>query len=187
VLIAEGRSFTHATAVVWRTQSAVSMRVRKLEKLRGKPLFRKAGRPMEMTEHGQFLLARPRGLVGMTDEIVGAFRALGHGICNSRRGAERTLERAGRRCRVAYLSNSQAGQHAAVLAGLAITVNAPRTRPPGLRVLSQAEGLPPLPGFSIALAISPLARQPLADALASHIAASLRAGAAADGTMAPAA
>jgi hypothetical protein len=47
--------------------------------------------------------------------------------------------------------------------------------------------LPALPGFSIALAVSPLARQPLADTLASHIAASFRAEAAAEGLLVPAA
>jgi DNA-binding transcriptional LysR family regulator len=284
VLIAEGRSFTHAAAVVGRTQSAVSMQMRRLEELLGKPLFRKAGRRTELTEHGQFLLTRARGVVGMTDEIVAAFRAprltgtvrigapddyatrylpdimarfaathpdvevvvvcepsenlaeqleagevdlslvsvgcappraevvwqgpllwvgsrdhpevhrrdplplaLGHGTCTWRRSAERALDEAGRRYRVAYLSNSQTGQHAAVLAGLAISVNTPCTLPPGLRVLGQAEGLPALPGFSIALAVSPLARQPLADTLASHIAASFRAEAAAEGLLVPAA
>mgnify|MGYP002622272124 CR=1 FL=1 len=75
VLIADGRSFTHAAAVVGRTQSAVSMQMRRLEELLGKPLFRRNGRRTELTEHGQFLLARARSVVGLADEIVGAFRA----------------------------------------------------------------------------------------------------------------
>lgn len=284
VLIAEGRSFTHAAAVVGRTQSAVSMQMRRLEELLGKPLFHRNGRRTELTEHGQFLLARARSVVQVADEIVGAFRAprlsgtvrigspddyaarylpdilarfaathpdvevevlcepsedlrerldrstidlslltvgcapekseivwqgpllwvgsqhhpdvhrrdplplaLSHAHCSWRRGAERALEEAGRAYRVAYRSNSQTGQLAAVLAGLALTVCTPCTLPSGLCVLGRAEGLPPLPGFAIALAVAPGARQPIADALARHISASFRAEATMEGLALPAA
>src|SRR4051795_4818384 len=44
VLIAEGGSFTRAAQAVGRTQSAVSMQIRRLEEPLGQPLLRRAAR-----------------------------------------------------------------------------------------------------------------------------------------------
>ncbi|HEX5327531.1 MAG TPA: hypothetical protein VFW75_12740, partial [Acetobacteraceae bacterium] len=89
--------------------------------------------------------------------------------CDWSCGAVQALERAGRRYRIAYTSGSQAGTHAPVLAGLAVTVSAQAWLPDGLRQVRPEEGLPALPDYGIILVKGRLARQPITDALATHI------------------
>ncbi|HEX5326724.1 MAG TPA: LysR family transcriptional regulator, partial [Acetobacteraceae bacterium] len=75
VLIAEGRSFTKAAALVGRTQSAVSMQVKRLEEVLGQPvLSRSKGGSVELTPHGQFLLGRARQILALNDEVMATFR-----------------------------------------------------------------------------------------------------------------
>jgi DNA-binding transcriptional LysR family regulator len=74
VLIAEGRSFTEAASLVGRTQSAVSMQVKRLEDLLGQPVFsRGKGGGVELTPHGQFLLGRAREILALNDEVITTF------------------------------------------------------------------------------------------------------------------
>ena len=75
VLIADGGSFTRAAQAVGRTQSAVSMQIRRLEDLLGHPLLLRGARGVEPTPHGAWLLDRARRLLAMHDEIVSTFRA----------------------------------------------------------------------------------------------------------------
>ncbi|MGE0416306.1 MAG: LysR substrate-binding domain-containing protein [Acetobacteraceae bacterium] len=273
VLIAEGSSFTEAANRVGRTQSAVSMQVKRLEEALGQRVLRRAkGGATELTPHGQFLLSRARQILTLNDEVMSAFRApqitgtvrlgtpddyalthlppvlkrfaethpavqvdvlcassthlverlkageldltlvsegneprnwpavplwrgplswitsvrhaphrqdplplaLAHEECSWRRAALAALERAGRRYRVAYLSGTQVGTHAPVLAGLAVTVCAITALPEGLRVLRRDEGLPVLPQFGIIMLKGRQATQPVTDALAEHIEANFR-------------
>jgi DNA-binding transcriptional LysR family regulator len=75
VLIAEGRSFTRAAAMVGRTQSAVSMQVKRLEELLGHPvLARSKGGTVDLTPHGQYLLTRAREILALNDEVLATFR-----------------------------------------------------------------------------------------------------------------
>jgi DNA-binding transcriptional LysR family regulator len=74
VLIAEGGSFTRAANAVGRTQSAVSMQMRRLEETLGQPLLLRGPRGVETTPHGAWLLDRARRLLAMHDEIVTTFR-----------------------------------------------------------------------------------------------------------------
>jgi DNA-binding transcriptional LysR family regulator len=74
VLIAEGGSFTRAANAVGRTQSAVSMQIRRLEDALGQPLLLRGPRGVETTPHGAWLLERARRLLAMHDEIVATFR-----------------------------------------------------------------------------------------------------------------
>jgi len=76
VLIAEGRSFTDAASLVGRTQSAVSMQVKRLEDLLGQPLLHrgKGGAP-ELTPHGRYLLEQARQILALSDTVVATFRA----------------------------------------------------------------------------------------------------------------
>ena len=97
--------------------------------------------------------------------------ALAADHCSWRLAAERALNGAGRRYRVAYQSGTQVGTHAPVLAGLAVTVSTVSWLPEGLRVIRTHEGLPPLPDFGILLLQGQDARQPVTDALAEHITA----------------
>jgi DNA-binding transcriptional LysR family regulator len=76
VLIAEGHSFTQAAAHVGRTQSAVSMQVKRLEEMLGQPvLSRGKGGAVELTPHGQYLLVRARQILALNDEVLTTFRA----------------------------------------------------------------------------------------------------------------
>jgi DNA-binding transcriptional LysR family regulator len=75
VLIAEGGSVTRAASRVGRTQSAVSMQMRRLEELLGQPLLLRHGRGLATTPHGAWLLERAKRLLAMHDEIVTNFRA----------------------------------------------------------------------------------------------------------------
>ena len=76
VLIAEGHSFTQAAARVGRTQSAVSMQVKRLEDVLGQPvLSRGKGGSVELTPHGHYLLTRARQILALNDEVLTTFRA----------------------------------------------------------------------------------------------------------------
>lgn len=75
VLIAEGHSFTQAATLVGRTQSAVSMQVKRLEEALGQPvLSRSKGGIPELTPHGRYLLTRARQILEINDEVVNTFR-----------------------------------------------------------------------------------------------------------------
>ncbi|NOG68739.1 LysR substrate-binding domain-containing protein [Roseicella sp. DB1501] len=74
VLIAEGGSFTRTAQAVGRTQSAVSMQIRRLEEMLGQPLLLRGARGVEPTLHGQWLLERARRILALNDEIVASFR-----------------------------------------------------------------------------------------------------------------
>jgi DNA-binding transcriptional LysR family regulator len=76
VLIAEGSSFTQAAARVGRTQSAISMQVKRLEEVLGQPvLSRSKGGSVELTPHGVYLLTRARQILALNDEVLTTFRA----------------------------------------------------------------------------------------------------------------
>src|SRR3954468_6926317 len=76
VLIAEGHSFTQAASRVGRTQSAISMQVKRLEETLGQPvLSRGKGGGVELTPHGHYLLTRARQILALNDEVLTTFRA----------------------------------------------------------------------------------------------------------------
>src|ERR1700744_27624 len=76
VLIAEGRSFTDAATLVGRTQSAVSMQVKRLEEVLGQALLNrgKGGVPA-LTPHGRYLLEHARQILALNDSVRAPFRA----------------------------------------------------------------------------------------------------------------
>jgi len=73
VAIAETGSFTRAAEIVHKTQSAVSMQMRRLEERIGKPIFLRDGRSSRLTEDGERLLSYARRMVRLSDETVAAF------------------------------------------------------------------------------------------------------------------
>lgn len=73
VAIAESGSFTRAAQIVHKTQSAVSMQMRRLEERLGRVLFARDGRQSKLTEDGERLLAYARRLVRLSQETVAAF------------------------------------------------------------------------------------------------------------------
>jgi DNA-binding transcriptional LysR family regulator len=75
VLIAEGRSFTDAAMLVGRTQSAISMQVKRLEDLLGQPLLNRGkGGTVELTPHGRYLLEHARQILALNDSVMATFR-----------------------------------------------------------------------------------------------------------------
>ena len=73
ISIADTGSFTRAADEVHRTQSAVSMQMRRLEERVGKPLFEKDGRTNRLTEDGEKLLTYARRLIRLNRETLAAF------------------------------------------------------------------------------------------------------------------
>ncbi len=75
VLIAEGGSVTRTAEKIGRTQSAVSMQMRRLEEILGEELLRRGHRGLEPTSKGAWLLERARTLLALNEEIIATFRA----------------------------------------------------------------------------------------------------------------
>lgn len=73
--IAELGSFTKAGETVHKTQSAVSMQMRRLEERVGKPIFAKDGRQSRLTEDGLRLVEYARRMILLNDETLSAFNA----------------------------------------------------------------------------------------------------------------
>lgn len=270
VAIAETGGFTAAAGRVHRTQSAVSMQVKRLEETLGRALFERAGRSVSLTPHGEVLLDHARRILRAHQEALAAFDAdaihgdvtvgspddyastflppilarfaqthprvhvevivedstmlverlaqgrvhlaivtEGHGevggvvvhreplvwvtsarhraheedplplavfsqSCCFRRRALAALARVGRAARVAYTSLSVAGIHAAVDAGLAVSAEPRGTVRPGQRILTEADGFPPLGDVGVTLQRSPHAMGRLIDRLEQHMLEALR-------------
>ncbi len=75
VAIAGTGSFATAASAVHRTQSAVSMQMKRLEEVVDQPLFEKQGRRAVLTAQGQNLLLYARRIVNLQDEALAAFRS----------------------------------------------------------------------------------------------------------------
>lgn len=269
VAIAETGSFTRAAEVVFKTQSAVSMQMRRLEERIGKPIFMRDGRASRLTEDGERLLGYARRMIRLSDETMAAFdeaelsgsirlgtpddyaerflpevlarfsrsnprvevsviceqsidlinRARGGELdlaivtnrgegaveivrrepllwvtasqhvpeeedvlplalfkapCQWRAAAIDALTEAGTPFRILYQSANSSALTAAVSAGLAVTALAESALRPGMRVLGESDGFPPLPMCEIGIVRS-WHRPPsaLVDALADHIVSSL--------------
>lgn len=269
VAIADSGSFTRASETVHRTQSAVSMQMRRLEERIGKPLFERDGRLNRLTEDGDRLLAYARRLLQLNRETLAAFdetslegqirigmpddyaerflpeimarfsrsnprvemsvvceptvnlaelvrrgqldvavvtkcddvqsaeivrtepllwvtsanhavheepllpTAFGRPTCAWRAQATAALERMGRPYRVLFTSWSATVILAAVQAGLAVSALAECALRPGMRVLTEADGFPPLDAVQIGILRGRTKHPALTEALARHIAESL--------------
>lgn len=73
VAIADAGSFTRAADVVHKTQSAVSMQMKRLEERVGRTIFERDGRASRLTEDGDRLLDYARRIVRLNSECVAAF------------------------------------------------------------------------------------------------------------------
>ena len=270
VAISDSGSFTRAAETVHKTQSAVSMQMRRLEERLGKPIFGRDGRSAKLTEDGERLLGYARRMVRLSDETMAAFDddelsgrvrlgtpddyadsflpeflarfsrsnprvevtvvceptvqlieclrageldlgiitnikgtpmtevvrqepllwvvsnhhqleqddvlplALGRDTCCWRKTAIEALAPIGRRYRILYSSNNSTALAAAVLAGLAISVQPESALRPGMRVLGEADGFPKLAPCEIGLIRAwNKPTTPIVDALAEHIVSSL--------------
>jgi DNA-binding transcriptional LysR family regulator len=68
-------SFARAASQLGRSQSAVSMHLKKLEEQAGHPLFRRNGRGLAPTEAGEALLAYARRIIALNDEAAASLGA----------------------------------------------------------------------------------------------------------------
>jgi DNA-binding transcriptional LysR family regulator len=73
IAIAETGSFTRAADVVHKTQSAVSMQMKRLEERLARPIFARDGRTSKLTEDGERLLDYARRIVKLNVEALNAF------------------------------------------------------------------------------------------------------------------
>lgn len=74
VAIAETGSFTRAADVVYRTQSAISMQIKKLEGITGQALFIREARGVALTSAGETLLENARRILKLLDKAEKSFR-----------------------------------------------------------------------------------------------------------------
>lgn len=73
VAIAETGNFSAAAAAVHRTPSAVSMQVKKMEDLLGRPVFIRDSRSVELTSDGAFLLEHGRRMLALNRDALARF------------------------------------------------------------------------------------------------------------------
>lgn len=73
IAIAETGNFTTAAEAVFRTPSAVSMQIKKLEETLRVPLFRRDARSVSLTHHGEMLLSYAKRLISLNNEAVSRF------------------------------------------------------------------------------------------------------------------
>ena len=246
VAVADQRSFTRAAAALNRTQSAVSMQIKRLEDRLGAELFHRTKANVDLSPSGESLLGYARRILSLSDEaiahlrehkvegvvrlgvmddygtsvvppLLASFLALyplihvemetgltssmparlgeaydlviamhpagrgdgeflcreqavwaasaGHAVeeqdplpvalypqgCLFRRWAMEALDAAKRRWRLAFVSHSLAAVESIAAQGLAVTVVKSGTFPARLRLISERDGLPPLPAADIRL------------------------------------
>ena len=72
VLAVDIGSFKQAASIVGRTQSAVSLQMRRLESQVGVPIFQRIGKKLNLTENGKVLLDYTRKLLALNDEAIQA-------------------------------------------------------------------------------------------------------------------
>lgn len=73
VAIAETGSFTSAANAVFRTPSAVSMQIKKLEDILGRAVFSRDARSVALTTDGEMLLGYARRMLAINREAVAKF------------------------------------------------------------------------------------------------------------------
>jgi len=73
--VAESGNFTRAAEGVGRTQSAISMQIKRLEEVVGEVLFTRGARGVALTERGTELVGNARRIVALLDETASSLRA----------------------------------------------------------------------------------------------------------------
>ena len=68
--VADTESFTAAAERVARTQSAVSMQIKRLEELLGRRVFERTSRSIELTDDGRILIDYARRMLSLHDESL---------------------------------------------------------------------------------------------------------------------
>jgi DNA-binding transcriptional LysR family regulator len=77
VAVADGGGFTRAARLLNRTQSAVSMQIKRLEAQTGAILFDRAGRAVRLTRAGEALLGYARQILALNERALSALSGIG--------------------------------------------------------------------------------------------------------------
>lgn len=77
VAVADHRSFTRAASALDRTQSAVSMQVKRLEERLQAELFHRSTSSVDLSAAGEGLLGYARRILSLNAEAIGRVRAHG--------------------------------------------------------------------------------------------------------------
>jgi len=72
ISVAENSSFTKAAGEMYRSQSAISMQIKRLEDYLGVPLFERSGKTVKLSPEGEIFLAYARKIVHLVDEAASA-------------------------------------------------------------------------------------------------------------------
>ena len=70
IAVVETGSYSQAAKQVHRSQSAVSQKMHKLAQQTGKQLFTKAGRTLDITDDGKFLLGYASHIISLHDDVM---------------------------------------------------------------------------------------------------------------------
>lgn len=73
VAIAEAGNFSGAATALFRTPSAVSMQVKRIEEMLGRPVFNRDSRSVSPTTDGELLLEHARRLLALNNQVVSRF------------------------------------------------------------------------------------------------------------------
>lgn len=73
--VATTRNVTRAAEKIGRTQSAVSIQIKRLEEILGESVFERGSRGVTLTAQGQALLVNANRIVGLLDETMASIRA----------------------------------------------------------------------------------------------------------------
>lgn len=73
VAIVETGNFSAAAEVVFRTPSAVSMQVKRIEELLGRAIFARDSRSVSLTPEGELLLSHARRMLALNRDVISQF------------------------------------------------------------------------------------------------------------------
>lgn len=73
IAIAEAGNFSAAAEVVFRSPSAISMQIKKMEEILGRPVFIRDSRSVKLTEDGEALLVHARRVLALNQTIIAQF------------------------------------------------------------------------------------------------------------------
>lgn len=71
--IVETKSFTKAAEMVFRTPSAVSMQMKKMEEILGRSVFQRDSRSVSLTPDGEVLMSYAKSILDMSNEMMARF------------------------------------------------------------------------------------------------------------------
>jgi len=190
IALAETKGFTKAGIQVNRSQTAVSMQIKRLESEIGKKLFDRIGKTVKLTAEGNILISYALRIAKEHDDAVRALSkpdpgfvmqkhktvslALFEGDCIFRTWAIEALEKAGLKYRIAYVSRSISGLLDAVRAGFAIAPIIRSNVPPDLKIVGIENGLPVMPVSNIVLHKTKKVTSEIIDCFSEHIIKSFR-------------